>query len=549
MHIDDQTYTSNGKTYRRVLLRNSYRVNGKVHHDTIASLCKCTEAEINAIKVALKHKDNLSALINVRENIKTEQGTSIGSTWLLSQVAKKLGMTKILGNSKEAKLVLWLVIATLIEQGSRLSAARLAKRHAACDILRIEDGFNENDLYFAMDWLEKNQASIEDKLFKFRYGDKVPNFYLYDVTSSYFEGEQNELANFGYNRDKKSGKMQIVIGLMTDDEGNPITAEVFEGNTQDPKTVINQIKKMADRFGVKRVTLVGDRGMIKSPQIKELNDHYKFSYITAITKAQIEKLINDDVIQMTLLDERITEVEVDGIRYILRKNPVRADEIENTRQSKLARIQKYVEKKNQYLKEHARAKLSVAEKETRKKISDLMVQKWLELRTTERTLILDVNEEQKKEESKLDGCYVIKTDLKKIDVDAQTIHDRYKELAVVENAFRTMKTGFLELRPIFVRKKERTKAHVFIIMLAYMIEHQLRKDWCDIDITVREGINELSSISTVKVMLPDGATYQTIPSPKVIGKELLKAAGVSLPTAITATNAVVYTKKSLVSER
>jgi hypothetical protein len=252
MHIDDQTYTHKGKTYRRVLLRNSYRVNGKVHHDTIASLCKCTEAEINAIKMALKYKDNLAALVDIRKNLKTEQGQSVGATWLLSQVAKKLGITKILGDSKNAKLILWLIIATLIEQGSRLSATRLAIRHAACDILKIEKGFSEDELYSAMDWLEKNQANIETRLFKYRYRKKAPSFYLYDVTSSYFEGQQNELANFGYNRDKKSGKKQIVIGLMTDDEGKPITIEVFEGNTQDPKTVSNQIKKIAERLGLKK---------------------------------------------------------------------------------------------------------------------------------------------------------------------------------------------------------------------------------------------------------------------------------------------------------
>jgi transposase len=549
MHIDDQTYRSNGKTYRRILLRNSYRVNGKVRHDTIASLCKCTEAEINAIKIALKYKDNLTALVSVRENLKTEQGLSVGATWLLSQVAKKLGITKILGDSKEAKLILWLVIATLIEQGSRLSATRLAIRHAACDILRIEDGFNEDDLYSAMDWLEKKQAGIEYKLFKLRYGKQAPNFYLYDVTSSYFEGQQNELANFGYNRDKKAGKMQIVIGLMTDDEGNPITIEVFEGNTQDPKTVSSQIKKIAERFGVKKVTLVGDRGMIKKLQIKELNDDYKFNYITAITKPQIEKLINDGAIQLSFLDENITEVGVDGVRYVMRRNPVRADEIESIRQSKLARIQNYLNKKNVYLAEHSRAKAATAAKEIRGKINKFKIQKWLEVRINGRVLSLEINNEQKAQESKLDGCYVIKTDLKTPAIEAKTVHDRYKDLTLVENAFRTMKTSFLELRPIFVRKEERTRAHVFIIMLAYMIEYQLRKDWRDIDITVREGVTELSSISTIKIKLPENVSYQAIPVPKPIGRELLKAAGVILPAAIPLTNATVYTKKKLISER
>jgi transposase len=296
MHIDDQTYTSKGKTYRRVLLRNSYRVDGKVRHDTVASLTSCTDEEISALKLALKHKGNLSELKNIQENISTEQGLCVGATWLLSQLAKKLGLKKILGNSKQAKLSLWLIMATLIEQGSRLSATRLAKRHAACDILGIEDGFDEDDLYEAMDWLGERQEDIEDQLFKFHHGNNKPNFYLYDVTSSYFEGQQNELANYGYNRDKKRGKMQIVIGLMTDDAGHPITVEVFEGNTSDPKTVSNQIKKMANRFGVKEVTLVGDRGMIKSSQIEELNNEHQFNYITAITKVQIKKLINDGLL-------------------------------------------------------------------------------------------------------------------------------------------------------------------------------------------------------------------------------------------------------------
>lgn len=550
MHIDDQTYKIKGKTRRRVLLRNSYRVNGKVHHDTIASLCKCSDEEINAIKLALKHKGNLTELKSIQQNLKTEQGLCVGSTWMLSQMAKKLDITKTLGNSKQAKLVLWLIMATLIEQGSRLSATRLAKRHAACDILGIEDGFSEEDLYSAMDWLEGKQSDIEDKLFKLHYGNKIPNFYLYDVTSSYFEGQQNELANFGYNRDKKSGKMQIVIGLMTDDDGYPIAIEVFEGNTQDPKTVSNQIKKMANRFGVKKVTLVGDRGMIKSQQISELNDDaYKFNYITAITKPQIEKLIKDEVIQLTLFDETIVEVEDNKVRYVLRRNPLRAEEIEDTRKSKLARVQKLVDKKNQYLKEHPKAKVATAEKAIENKINSLKIQKWLTIKIDDRAISIEVDEKQRLEESKFDGCYVIKTDLKKENVSAETIHDRYKGLAVVENAFRTMKTSFLEMRPIFVRKEERTRAHVFIIMLAYMIEHQLRKDWREVDVTVQEGIAELSSICSIKIKVADQVSYQTIPVPRKLGKILLKKSGISLPSVIPATNAVVYTRKTLVSER
>lgn len=549
MHIDDQKYSRNGKNYRRVLLRNSYRVNGKVRHDTVASLTKCTDEEIRALKLALKHKGNLSQLKNIQQELQTQQGLCVGAVWLLKQTAKKLGVLKALGNSRESKLVQWLVMAAMIEQGSRLSATRLARRHAVCDILGIEKGFNEDDLYVAMDWLEDKQIEIEDNLFKFRYGAKCPNFYLYDVTSSYFEGQQNELANYGYNRDKKQGKMQIVIGLMTDDDGHPISIEVFQGNTQDPKTVSSQIQKVAERFGAKEVTLVGDRGMIKRAQIDELNNEYKFNYITAITKPQIEKLINKEVMQLDLFNEQLVEVEDGEVRYVLHRNPVRAQEIEATRQSKLDCLKKLLEKENKYLEEHLKARPSVAEKHVINKANQLKLSQWVIIRTNDRTIEFDIDTSKKEELSQLDGCYAIKTDLKKDVIDPEKIHACYKGLSVVENAFRTMKTALLEMRPIFVRRADRTRAHVFIIMLAHMIEHQLRKDWRDIDVTVGEGIMELASVCSIKIKTKDGIEYQTIPEPRELGETLLKSAKITLPTAIPTVNAVVDTRKKLTSER
>lgn len=549
MYIDDQTRTlASGKINRRILLRNSYRENGKVCHDTIANLSSCSDEEISALKLALKHKGNLSELKTMKEKVETEQGLCVGSVFALAQISKKLGIEKTLGYSKEAKLVQWLIFATLIEQGSRLSATRLAKRHAACDILNIPEGFNEDDLYGAMDWLEKKQEDVENKLFTFQYENSVPNFYLYDVTSSYFEGCQNELANFGYNRDKKQGKMQIVIGLMTDDEGHPIAVEVFEGNTQDPKTVSNQIKKLAERFGVKKVTLVGDRGMIKNQQIEELNNDHQFNYITAITKPQIEKLIKEGVIQYELFDETVVEIEDGNVRYVLRRNPIRAEEMANTRQSKLEALNKLIDKKNKYLLEHPKATVSVTEKEVVNKAERLKIDKWIVIHTEDRVISIETDELKKAEDAKFDGCYVIKTDLPK-KVSAQEIHDRYKGLAVVENAFRTMKTAFLEMRPIYVRKANRTKAHVFIIMLAYMIEHQLRQDWRDIDVTVEEGIAELSSICALQIKISGQASYQTIPEPRPLGKQLLKKSNIKLPPAIPSLGAIVHTRKTLVSER
>jgi transposase len=547
MFLDDQKYTQNGKTYRRVLLRNSYRVEGKVHHTTIANLSQCTDEEIEAIKLALKHKGNLKRVIDEKVNVR--QGLSVGAVWVLNQLAKQLGISKSLGHSREAKLALWLVLACVIEQGSRLSATRMAKRHAVCDILQL-DSFCEDDLYKAMDWLDDHQQKIEKSLFTQRYadGDK-PQFYLYDVTSSYLEGDHNELGEWGYNRDGKKGKKQIVIGLMTDKEGWPICIEVFEGNTNDTATVKNQIKKMADRFGVEKVTLVGDRGMVKSTQISDLSDEH-FHYITAITKVQIEKLIKDGVFQMSLFDEKLCEISHNDVRYILRRNPIRAQEIADVRESKLNRLEKFIAQQNQYLAEHSRAQVEVAHRQCLDKSQTLKIDQWVTVKAEGRVLCAQVNPDKRDEESRLDGCYVIKTDLSADIASTQTVHCRYKDLAEVEFAFRTMKTTLLEMRGIFVRKANHTRAHVFIIMLAYLLAYRLRRLWYNVELTVEEGVKELASICSVEVTSPDGQiSYQTIPEPRELGKTLLAKTGISLPDAIPCRNINVDTRKKLISER
>lgn len=548
MFVDDSTYIINGKSYRRILLRNSYRVKGKVQHDTIANLSRASDEEIEAIKLALRHKSNLKVLGDVTDQIKTQQGLSVGAVWLLYQLAKRIGLTYALGNSRSAKLGLWMVMATVIAQGSRLSAVRLAGQHAVCDILRL-DSFNEDDLYDAMDWLALNQAKIEQKLFKYRYGsDNKPKPYLYDVTSSYLEGEQNELSEYGYNRDGKRGKKQIVIGLMTDDGGWPICVQVFQGNTTDQKTVKDQIEKMAGRFKVKDVTLVGDRGMISSVQVKDLAEEH-FHYITAITKPQIETLLKRGIIQLGLFEEKVMEIEDNAIRYILRRNPARVVEIAMTRENKLERLNSYVAEQNVYLKEHARAKVEVAIGRVRGKIDRLKINKWAKVEASGRRLGVEIDQAQKAQEARLDGCYCVKTDLPKDAAGADTVHARYKDLSQVEWAFRTMKTTFLEMRGIFVRKEARTKAHVFIIMLAYLIAYQLRRLWNEVEATLEEGITELSSICGIKLEVAGSVSSQTIPQPRKLGKLLLEKANITLPDALPCRNVEVVTRKKLVAGR
>lgn len=546
MYIDDQTYTVDGRTYRRALLRNSYRRDGKVCHDTIANLSKCDNEEIEAIKFALANKKNLAALKVPGKTVKTRQGLTIGAVWLLYQLAKRLGIVGALGRSGTAKLGLWMVISTVIGSVSRLSATRLAQSHAACDILGL-DSFCEDDLYTAMDWLHDHQQAIEKRLFKGRYEHEKPNMYLYDVTSSYLEGDQNELSEYGYNRDGKKGKKQIVIGLLTDDEGRPISCEVFRGNTGDTKTFKNQVDKVARRFGIKKVTFVGDRGMIKSAQIRDLTTE-KYHYITALSKAEIETLLKKDVVQMELFDETVCEVESEGIRYIYRRNPVRTGEIRDSRESKLTKVCDLCAQKTRYLSQHPRAKVNVAKRIVKEKAGKLKIDKWVDILTRGRNLSVKVKDTELEEEKKLDGCYVIKTDLSVETASKQTVHDRYKSLAEVEWAFRTMKTALLHIRGIFVRKAHRTRAHVFAIMLAYLIAYELRRLWYDVEVTIEEGINELSSLCATEVIVGD-VSFQTVPEPRELSMLLLKRANVTLPGAIPCRKVNVFTRKKLVEER
>jgi len=221
--------------YTRYLLRESFREDGKVKHRTIANLSHCCPEEIQAIRLALKHKDDLAALASIADDITLEQGLSIGAVWTMYGLAKQLGIVDALGNSRQGKLALWQIMARLIDQGSRLSAVRLAASHAACDILGLEV-FDEDDLYENLDWLCENQGRIEDRLFKQMYPNKPPMLYLYDVTSSYLEGTENELGAFGYNRDGKKGKRQIVIGC------NPCPLKYSRAIRKTPKP-------LAIRFG------------------------------------------------------------------------------------------------------------------------------------------------------------------------------------------------------------------------------------------------------------------------------------------------------------
>jgi Transposase DDE domain len=548
MYIDTSHITRGGKTYTRHLLRESYRAHGKVLHRTIANVSQCSAAEIEAIRLALRHKEELENLGTIQDAITLKQGLSFGAVWTVYQVARRLGIEKALGTTREGKLALWQVIARVIDQGSRLSAVRLAMSHAACDVLGL-GSFDEDALYENLDWLAGVQAAIEDRLFAQRIKTKPVTLFLYDVTSSYLEGTHNDLATFGYNRDGKKGKLQIVIGLLCDEDGHPVSIEVFPGNTPDPHTFASQLAKVKTRFGVTEITFVGDRGMIKGQQVEDLAPQ-GCHYITAITKPQIEKLLRTGVLQMDLFDQEVAEVLTDeGIRYVLRRNPVRAQEMRDTRHAKLATLQAQVAKQNQYLTDHPRANAQVALQKLVARVEKLRIADWVELIVAERAITLTIKEDAQTEAAKLDGCYVLKTDLTPQQANKEIVHDRYQDLAAVEHAFRTCKTAHLEVRPIFLRREARTRAHAFVVMLAYQIIQYLASCWSAFDVTVEEGLHALTTLCLVEVAPQKAASYHCIPTPRDASARLLHSADIKLPKAFSLSGTRVSTKKKLQSER
>jgi len=543
MYIEETTFQpKRGKKYHAILLRQSYREDGKVKKRTIANLSHCSPEEIGAIKLAFKHKRDLTSLRSFNDSVTCTQGLSVGAVCTVFETAKKLGIVKALGNNREGQLALWQVIARVIDQGSRLSAVRLAKAHAIASVIDLKEGFNEDALYRNLHWISDHQEKVEEKLFH-EPSKKSTKLFLYDVTSSYLEGSNNALAAWGYNRDKKKGKQQIVIGLLCDEEGTPVSTEVFKGNTQDIKTFASQVRKVKERFGCKEVVMVGDRGMIKSAQLEDLHDH-GLHYITAITKKQIQTLINKDIFQLDLFSKHLCEVEYEGVRYILKRNPIRAEEIAISRSNKKESVQALLIERNEYLRMHPKAQIESALKKLRTKINQLKINSWLSVKEVGRKIELVINEEELKDVSKLDGCYVLRTDLKKDIADTETIHDRYKDLSLVESAFRTCKTD-LEVRPVYVQTAKSTYGHVFVVMLAYMIMRELDRKWSSIDMKVTEGLMSLSTLTMLDIDVKGEGVFQQIPEPTILNERLLKLAGIELPKILPFNGARVSTKKSI----
>jgi len=450
-----------------ILLRESYREGGKVKNRTLANLTHWKTERVEALRRALRGDfDGLEGEVT--------SGLIFGVLFTLKILADRLGLTAALGRHRKARLALFLVLARVAHQGSRLSALRWARDHAVDEVLDL-DALSEEELLETLDWLDEQQEAIEAKLYQayVARSGAPPVLVLYDVTSSYLEGEQNELAEYGYNRDGKRGKKQIVVGLLTGDDGYPLAIRVFRGNTSDPTTVPEQIETLKRRFGIAEVVFVGDRGMVKARGKWALMEQC-CHYITALTNAQVRKLLKDKVFQFGLFDEQVHEVEHEGFRLVLRRNDAVRRKEHHRRESKLAALLSKIDERNDFVAHSSRANPAAGLKTLRGWASHHKLSGFVELQLNGRMIRSTVDEQAQAEAGLLDGCYVIETDVPEELLDPQTVNDLYSSLQQVEHNFRTLKTWWIELRPICVRKASRTRGHVFATMLALIVAREIQ---------------------------------------------------------------------------
>ena len=464
-----------------VLLRESYRDGGKVKTRTLANLTDWPDAKIEALRLVLKGE---TAIVSA-DALRIERSLPHGHVAAVLGMAKKLGLRKLLPGfpSRQAKLALAMIVARVIEPAAKLATARQLSEATAAHSLGavLELGtVDEDELYAALDLLGEAQPKIETALAKRHLRDGC--LVLYDLTSSYLEGRCCELGRFGYSRDGQPGKLQIVFGLLCAADGCPIAVEVFEGNAGDPSTLAAQVEKLKERFGLSRVVLVGDRGMITEARIREDLAPAGLDWLTALRAPAIQALAADNgPLQLSLFDEHdmaeIVSPDYPGERLIVCRNKALAAERARKREellaateADLARIEASVKRKRAPLQGADKIGLKAGAVLGKRKMA-----KHFELTIADASFSFTRNEASVQKEAALDGFYGLRTSVPAETLDADAVVSTYKSLAQVERAFRSVKTVDLEVRPIHHRLAGRVRAHVFLCMLAYYVVWHMRK--------------------------------------------------------------------------
>lgn len=464
-----------------ILLRESYRVDGKVKSRTLQNLTDWPEEKIEALQRVLRDEPVVAA----PTAYVLERSLPHGHVTAVLHVMRSIGLDKLLpkASPRVARLMLALVAGRVVAPEPKLATARALSAstaaHSLGAVLALGE-VDEDELYETMDVLGAAQEAIEERLAKKHLKDG--SLVLYDLTSSYLEGRCCELAQFGYSRDKRRDRMQIVFGVLCAADGCPVAVEVFEGNVGDPSTLSAQIGKLKQRFGLERVVMVGDRGMITAARIEKELRPEKLDWITALRAPAIQALAEaDGPLQMTLFDERdlaeIQSSDYPGERLIACRNPALADERARKREdllqaseAKLVKIQAGVEAGSTKLRGKDKIGLAVGAVLNQKKMGKHFI-----LTITEAGFAFKRDEDKIRKEAALDGIYVLRTNVPSKTLDTAATILAYKSLAQVERAFRTLKSIDLEVRPIHHRLAGRVRAHVFLCMLSYYVVWHMRR--------------------------------------------------------------------------
>jgi len=469
-----------------ILLRESVRVGNKIHKRTLANLSHWPAPQLDRLRRVLKGEN----LVPPQAAFQIVRSLPHGHVAAVLGTLRRLQLDQLLspGASRPRDLVVAMIVARILDPRSKLATARgldSETRFSSLSELLELDSANEDDLYRAMDWLLPRQARLENALAKRHLAEGT--LVLYDLTSTYFEGRHCPLARLGHSRDHRPGHLQIVFGLLTNAQGCPVAVEVFAGNTADPQTVAAQITKLRQRFGLQHVVLVGDRGMLTQARLREdLQTTPGIEWITALRAPQIQALLSDGSLQLSLFDEKnlaeITHPAYPGERLIVCRNPLLAEERRRKRQELLAATEKglekvkaAVERPRRPLRGQSKIALAVGKVWGRYKVG-----KHFRLHIEEDRFTFERRQEKIDQEAALDGFYVIRTNVPAEVFSTPQAVRSYKGLAAVERAFRSFKTVDLKVRPIHHRQPDRVRAHVFVCMLAYYVEWHLRQAWAPI---------------------------------------------------------------------
>ena len=470
----------NRKSPPAILLREGWRENGKVKKRTLANLTKWPPQKIDALRRVLRNEP----LVGREEAFDIVRSKPHGHVAAVLGTLRKLRVERAIAgaDSPERRRVLAMIVARILDPGSKLATARgLAEataRDSLAETLALGE-IDEDDLYAAMDWLIERQHAIERRLAKRHLKDGALVFY--DLTSVHMEGRRCPLAKRGYSRDGRRGKVQIEFGLLCDAEGRPVAVEVFAGNTADPATVGAQVDKLRHRFGFSRVVLVGDRGMLTEARIREDVRPSGLDWISALRGPAVRSLVESGAVQLSLFDETdLVEIRSDaypGERLMVCRNPLLAEERARKREELLRATEALLDPIVAAASREKR-RLKGADKigvRVGKVVGKYKMAKHFELDIEEDAFGYRRKPESIAAEAALDGLYVVRTSLPAGELDAEGAVRAYKRLSAVERAFRSLKTVDLKVRPVFHHAANRVRAHVFLCMLAYYVEWHLRE--------------------------------------------------------------------------